>query len=661
MNNLPSRIRGAGETAALIREFDWTTTQLGPIDDWPDSLVGAVNMILSAPMPMQIFWGPEMIVFYNDALTPSFAEKHPGALGGAGREVWADAWPFVGSQLEDVFERGLSHYVRGVVIPLVRGGVLVDTCWDYSYSPLFAADGSIAGVLDVAQDRTEEMLAGKARRESEEHLNLAMESAELGMWFYDPANGIVVADDRMHRIFGSPKESGSVGYWLDLLHPEDSERVRQHFEESLQGQHPYDLEYRIVRPDGIRWLRSKGQVNAEHRMFAIIEDITTRKLTEEALQRSESLLRVSQQETSRSEAQLKLITDALPAYIAYVDRHSRYQRVNRTYEEWFEQPASLLIGKSIDEVLGDEAAAQVRNRLDRALEGVPQHFEYSPIIRGEERVLSVSHVPDFDESGKVRGVVIQGHDITDQKRIQGALIQSEKLAAVGKLASSIAHEINNPLESVTNLLFLARSPQSGPEEKDEFLETAERELRRVSLITNQTLRFHKQSTRPASVMVPELIEGVLSIYQGRLVNSRIEVLRRERALGPIECFEGEIRQVLNNLVGNAIDAMPASGKLLLRSYEGTNWRSGAKGIVLTVADTGNGMPEAVRRKIFDPFFTTKGIGGTGLGLWVSKEIVDRHHGELKARSSQQAGRSGTVFTMFLPFDAVSRSDSSSVA
>ena len=201
MNNLPSRIRGTGEMAALIREFDWTTTQLGPIDDWPDSLVGAVNMILSAPMPMQIFWGPEMIVFYNDALTPSFAEKHPGALGGLGREVWADAWPFVGSQLEDVFEQGVSHYVKDVVIPLVRGGVLIDTCWDYSYSPLFRADGSIAGVLDVAQDRTEEALAGKARRESEEHLNLAMESAELGMWFYDPATGIVVADDRMHRIF----------------------------------------------------------------------------------------------------------------------------------------------------------------------------------------------------------------------------------------------------------------------------------------------------------------------------------------------------------------------------------------------------------------------------------------------------------------------------
>lgn len=655
MTHSASRVRGAGEMADLTREFDWVTTCVGPVDDWPDSLVGAVNMILSAPMPMQIFWGPEMIVFYNDALAPSFAEKHPGALGQKGRDVWADAWPFVGSQLEDVFRRGLSHYVKDVVIPLVRGGVVVETCWDYSYSPIFGADGSIAGVLDVAQDRTKEAAAAKAKRESEERLHIAMESAELGMWFYDPSNLRVVADERMHHIFGSPQGAGSVNYWLDLIHAEDSERVGRHFQESLEGKHPYDLEYRIVRPDGIRWVRSKGQVNAERCLFAIIEDITARKQIEEALRVSEHLLTSSQEETSRSDAQLKLITDALPAYIAYVDRDYRYQRVNRMYEEWFEQPAGLLIGKSIDEVLGEEAAGHVRQRLDRALGGVPQQFEYCPLIRGEERVLSVSHVPDFDEGGKVRGVVIQAHDITEQKRIQGALIQSEKLAAVGKLASSIAHEINNPLESVTNLLYLARSPRSDPKEKDEFLDTAERELRRVSLITSQTLQFHKQATRPTSVMVPDLLEGVLSIFQGRLVNSRIEVCRRERALGPIECFEGEIRQVMNNLVGNAIDAMPASGKLLLRSCEATNWRSGAKGVLLTVADTGAGMSETVRRKIFDPFFTTKGIAGTGLGLWVSKEIVSRHHGELKIRSSRRHGRSGTVFTLFLPFDAVSRS------
>jgi PAS domain S-box-containing protein len=654
----PSLIVGDGQMADLTRRLDWSSTSLGPIEGWPAALISSVNMILSAPLPMQIFWGPEMIVFYNDALAPAFAEKHPSAMGGPGREVWKDAWPFVGSQLEDVFERGMTHYVKNVVIPLIRGGELTDTSWDYSYSPLFAGDGSVAGVLDVAQDRTEEARTERAKRESDERLNLAMESADLGMWSYDPATGIVAADERMHRIFGSPQGAGSINYWLDLLHPDDSERVGKHFQESLEGKHPYELEYRIIRPDGVRWLRSKGRITwdgrSTKRMFAIIEDITARKSAEEALRTSEALLQESQEDTTRSEAQLKLITDALPAYIAYVDRDYRYQRVNRTYEDWFDLPADRMMGRTIDEVLGAETATQVRRRMDLALQGIPQHFEYSPIIKGQERVLSVSHVPDLDENGDARGVVIQGHDITEQKRIQQALIQSEKLAAVGKLASSIAHEINNPLESVTNLLYLARNPQTNEQERDEFLATAERELRRVSVITSQTLRFHKQSSNPSPVMASDLIDGVVSIYQGRLVNSNITVSRRERALRPIVCFEGEIRQVMNNLTGNAIDAMPTAGRLLLRSREATDWKTGKNGIVVTIADTGAGMSEAVSRKIFDPFFTTKGIGGTGLGLWISKEIVTRHHGELRVRSSQRPGRSGTVFTMFLPFDAVKR-------
>ena len=193
-----------------------------------------------------------------------------------------------------------------------------------------------------------------------------------------------------------------------------------------------------------------------------------------------------------------------------------------------------------------------------------------------------------------------------------------------------------------------------PEVQD-YLEMAERELRRVSVISNQTLRFHKQSTAPRPVTCSDLFEEVLSVYQGRLFNSRIEVERRKRADRPFECFDGEIRQVLTNLIGNAIDAMhPQGGRLFVRSRQSCNWRTGQKGIVLTIADTGTGMPSQVFRKIFEAFYTTKGIGGTGLGLWVSKEIVDRHRGTLLVRTSQDEAHSGTVFALFLPYDAVYR-------
>ena len=273
---------------------------------------------------------------------------------------------------------------------------------------------------------------------------------------------------------------------------------------------------------------------------------------------------------------------------------------------------------------------------------------------GETMIFDFSLSPFRDDQGEVVFLVPEARDITELKRAEAALLQSEKLAAVGRLASSIAHEINNPLESVTNLIYLARR-DAVSEEVRSYLETAERELRRVAVITNQTLRFHKQATRPRLVNCEELFESVLSIHQGRMVNARVQIERRSRGDAAVMCFDGEIRQVLNNLAGNAIDAMhPRGGLLLLRSRAGTEWSTGRHGVVLTVADSGEGMSAAVMKKVFEPFFTTKGDSGTGLGLWVSKEIIDRHLGALRVRSCQREGRCGTVFTVFLPAEVAKR-------
>ena len=153
----------------------------------------------------------------------------------------------------------------------------------------------------------------------------------------------------------------------------------------------------------------------------------------------------------------------------------------------------------------------------------------------------------------------------------------------------------------------------------------------------------------------DLFGETLSVYQGRLVNSGIDVEKRKRAKRPAECFEGEIRQVLSNFISNAIDAMhPGGGRLVLRSREATQWTTGEKGLVLTVADTGPGISPEQQKKIFDAFYTTKGIGGTGLGLWISKEIVERHCGAIRLRSSQAPEHHGTVFSLYLPFSASPR-------
>jgi len=203
---------------------------------------------------------------------------------------------------------------------------------------------------------------------------------------------------------------------------------------------------------------------------------------------------------------------------------------------------------------------------------------------------------------------------------------------------------------VTNLLYLAQKTAVNPE-AIQFLVMAEAELQRVSAIANQTLRFHRQSTNPKPVTAAELIDATLLLYRGRLFNSQLRFERRDRASHAVTCFDGEIRQVLSNLVGNAIDAMNSKGgRLAIRSREGADWRTGRRGVIVTVADTGAGMSPETRARIFEPFFTTKGNKGTGLGLWISREIIERHRGVLLVRSSQSARLSGTVFALFLPCD-----------
>ena len=258
--------------------------------------------------------------------------------------------------------------------------------------------------------------------------------------------------------------------------------------------------------------------------------------------------------------------------------------------------------------------------------------------------------PIRNREGELTHVVGIQTDVTARIEFEAALRESEKLAAVGRLASSIAHEINNPLEAVTNLLYLARTADETGETM-RYLTMADKELQRVAQITSQSLRFYKQSTRPQAIGVGDMIHAVMDLYESRADNSQVTVERRDRSTALVVCLESEIRQVLNNLVRNAIDAMHGrGGRLLIRSRDAIDRTTGLPGVMMTIADTGSGISASTRRNLFRPFFTTKGLAGTGLGLWVSAEIVTRHQGRLTVRSSQRSESSGTVFQFFLPLE-----------
>jgi PAS domain S-box-containing protein len=355
----------------------------------------------------------------------------------------------------------------------------------------------------------------------------------------------------------------------------------------------------------------------------------------------------------KSEERFQSIYNASLEYIGILSVEGKVLDCNRSSLEFAGNTREDVLGKYFWEcpwfIYTPGMPESVRAAVERATTGHPTRTELA-LIRptGETVYFDFSLIPVRDSDGKVIYLVPEARDITDLKQAQGALVQSEKLAAVGRLASSIAHEINNPLEAVTNLLYLARYHSHSPE-TEKYLHMADQELRRVSVIANQTLRFHRQAASPEPIGASELFSTVLSIYEGKLRNSGITVEVSHRTHEPIVCFAGDVRQVLNNLVGNAIDAMSHGGRLLIRSHASTDGSTNRRGIVLTVADTGSGIDTEDLKRIFEPFFTTKGISGTGLGLWVSKEVVTRHKGTLTVRSSRNSSHSGTVFRFFLPF------------
>ncbi|MGB7191034.1 MAG: ATP-binding protein, partial [Acidobacteriaceae bacterium] len=242
-------------------------------------------------------------------------------------------------------------------------------------------------------------------------------------------------------------------------------------------------------------------------------------------------------------------------------------------------------------------------------------------------------------------------DLTEQKRSDEILRRTEKLAATGRLAASIAHEINNPLEAVTNCMYLMSHARMDDSAR-EYLQIAQRELDRVVHITTQTLRFYRQSTHPVETDMQELLETVVKLYEARLRSNSIAVVRRYRPIPSITVFDGEVRQVLANLVVNAIDAMVSqpNGSLFLRTTASRDWTTGREGLSILIADTGSGMDSKTARRIFEPFFSTKESTGTGLGLWVSLEILEKHQGAIRLRTRTGHG-GGTAFRIFLPFPA----------
>lgn len=360
--------------------------------------------------------------------------------------------------------------------------------------------------------------------------------------------------------------------------------------------------------------------------------------------------RLAERALKASENRFRSLVEALPLGLLISDASGKIIYANRAIERILGQ----INGKPLLHELRLSDLSPILSEHLKSLTLTPKDTEPFEVsfsrMEGEpvEALIGMS-VLDPESTNGDRQIAIFVADLSLQKRSEEIIRQTEKLAVAGRLAASISHEINNPLEAVTNCLYLLAQSDL-PGDARYYLDLAQQELNRVSQITVQTLRFYRASTRPAQVDVHELIDTVLLLLDSRIRQMEIRVVCDLRAGSTVMAHDGELRQVIVNLISNAMDAIAEGGQITIRSRSTRNWHLDREGISLTIADNGVGIEESIRNRIFEPFFSTKGITGTGLGLWISKEIVAKHHGSIQVRSRGIASGqpSGTVFRIFIP-------------
>ncbi|MFI5116629.1 MAG: CHASE3 domain-containing protein [Terriglobales bacterium] len=270
---------------------------------------------------------------------------------------------------------------------------------------------------------------------------------------------------------------------------------------------------------------------------------------------------------------------------------------------------------------------------------------------GQEYPIELTGSPILNDRGQLVGIVLVFRDITRRRQTDHTLRSSEHLASAGRLAATIAHEIRNPLDTVSNLIYLLRHEPPSSMAASQYLDLASEELARMAQITGQLLTFHREAHAPVEVDLAHALQSVLVLFAPQIRKAHIEVEQRFEAAPPVRGFPGELRQVFSNFISNALDAMPNGGKLILHLRESRLTSDPARrGVRITILDTGAGIPAGVRKNLFAPFFTTKGEKGTGLGLWVSRGIIEKHEGTIHLASRRRAGKSGTAFSVFLPFE-----------
>ncbi|RON91549.1 PAS domain-containing hybrid sensor histidine kinase/response regulator [Pseudomonas fluorescens] len=700
MNAAPS----PDDAQALIARTDWSRTPLGAAGTWPQSLRTAVDIVIHSPMPMLLLWGPQLTQIYNNGFAMLAGSKHPHAFGQPAHLIWPELQDFTDPIYRAVLQGQVRTYSERR-FTLQREGKESDFWLDLTYSPIRDENTQVAGILVTAietnerrrialelQRRSEESL--KAQRDTEERLQLALAATDaVGTWDWDIGEDRFIADAHFAQLHGIDPALASllpISDYLQGVHPEDRALIARSIKHCITHGTEYAEEYRLLKADGeLRWVFARGRCYKDHhgrpvRFLGAALDLTERKHTEQALRQSQT--------------ELQLIINAMPILISYVDHEERFRLNNAAYLDWYGLTPQELYGRTIREVIGEEAYFLRAPYIAEALAGRPCSFSlYTPHRDGSNRHALMNYLPRHGADGAVNGFYIFVIDESERKkteealrnlnetleervsarteqlaqanqrlqnemfereRAEDALRHAQKMEAVGQLTGGIAHDFNNMLTGIIGSLDLMQRyiADGRADEIGRFTEAAVSSANRAAALTHRLLAFsRRQSLDRKTLNVNELIHSLEDLIR-RTKGDPIELtLRLAGDVWPISTDVSQLENALLNLVINARDAMPDGGELLIETanvyLDGNDITTlepvkAGDYLMLAVSDNGTGMTPSVRAKAFDPFFTTKPIGqGTGLGLSMIYGFAQQSGGHV---SLDSLPNQGTCVRLYLP-------------
>jgi PAS domain S-box-containing protein len=673
---------GGGEMGALTRAYDWSANPLGRPETWPQSLRTAVRLLLNTNHPMFIWWGPQLIQFYNDGYRRTLGpERHPSALGQGGRECWAEIWDIVGPQIEQVMRGGGATWHENQLVPVTRHGRLEQVYWTYGYSPI-DEDNRIGGVLVVCRDVTKDYLASAALREREAELARVQQIGRIGGLEVDLRTGFRNRRSPEYLlIHGLPPDAVNESHedWVGRIHPEDRAATEKKFREAVAGNaRDYTVQYRIIRPsDGeTRWISVRSTIERDEtgkaiRLVGAHSDVTEQVVAEQALRQSEEEFRKLADQLAELNATLAQrveektrerdrIWNVSQDLLLVADRNGVWRTVNPAWTRTLGWSEAELLNRTSQWLEHPDDSGLTRAGVSNLIQGnltvrFESRFRHKD---GSYRWLSWTGVPDQDHIYAVaRDVTAEKAAAERLKATEEALLQSQKMEAVGQLTGGIAHDFNNLLTGIVGSLDLlqTRFKQGRTDNVARYIDAAMTSANRAAALTHRLLAFaRRQPLIPKSVDANQLVVSLEDLLR-RTIGEAIDLeIVTSDDLWCTLCDPNQLESALLNLAINARDAMPDGGKLTIATsnarLDGVTPDAPALApgdyICIDVTDTGTGMSSEVVARAFDPFFTTKPIGqGTGLGLSMIYGFARQSNGH--ATIDSKLGE-GTSVKFYLP-------------